>query len=93
VSCSLYLQLVYSILTGLKPYYHKKSKEEAVEAAMAGELPYVDPRYRTRSYIEGRLVEIMERCYRHDPKERASVFEVIEFLRETSKVANVELTM
>ena len=83
-------KLVYSILTGRKPYYNQKSQEDAVEAAVAGELPYVDPRYRTRSFIEGRLVDVMERCYRHQASDRASIFEVIEHLRETCRLAGVE---
>jgi len=86
-------KLIYSLLTGLMPYYHLKSQEDAVEAAVAGELPYVDPRYRTRSYIEGRLVEIMERCYQRDPSARATIFDVIEYLRETCRVAGLQLSV
>jgi len=53
------------------------------EKLIDGELPYVDERYRTRSYGEGRLVEIMERCWVYEPEKRATIFEVVEFLRET----------
>jgi hypothetical protein len=46
-----------------------------------GKLAYVDPRYRTRSYLEGKLVEIMERCWEYKRRKRLNIFEVVEFLR------------
>jgi hypothetical protein len=47
-----------------------------------GELPYVDPRYKDRSYAEKMLVELMEKCWIYDPDERISSFEAVEFLRK-----------
>jgi hypothetical protein len=52
------------------------------------ELPYIDPRWRTRSYVEGRLVEIMEKCWSYDPDQRIDIFEAVRLLRETLKVNN-----
>lgn len=46
-----------------------------------GKLPFVDPRYRTRSYLEGKLVEIMEQCLEYKRRNRSNIFEVVEFLR------------
>ena len=46
------------------------------------ELPYVDSRYRNRTYAEGRLVDIMEQCWEYDPDERISIFQVVKLLRE-----------
>ena len=48
-----------------------------------GELPAIDPRYRERSYAEGRLVELMERCWLYDPDDRISIFDAVAFLRDT----------
>jgi hypothetical protein len=45
-------------------------------------LPYVDPRYKDRSYAEKMLVELMEKCWIYDPDERISSFEAVEFLRK-----------
>ncbi len=47
--------------------------------------PYVDERYRTRSYAEGKLVDIMERCWEFDPAKRISIFDAVKMLREASK--------
>ena len=47
-----------------------------------GQLPYVDPRYRNRSYAEGRLVDIMEQCWKYDPDKRIDIFSVVKLLRE-----------
>lgn len=71
------------------PYYHMGSDEKAHEAITKGELPYVDPRYRTRSVIEGRLVEIMEKCWKHEMGDRATIADVVSHLRETARLAKV----
>ena len=47
-----------------------------------GELPYLDPRYKNRSFAEKMLVELMEKCWIYDPDERISSFEAVEFLRK-----------
>jgi hypothetical protein len=47
-----------------------------------GKLPFIDPRYRTRSFEEGKLVEIMEQCWKYKPDDRPSIFEVVHFLRD-----------
>lgn len=51
----------------------------------------MDTRYRTRSSIEGKLVEIMKRCYRKERKDRASIFTVIQELREVAHLESVDL--
>jgi len=48
--------------------------------------PYIDPRYKSRSFIEGRLVEIMNQCHKVNPQERADIFEVVRYLRETREL-------
>ena len=48
-----------------------------------GELPYIDPRWKTNSYGEGRLVEIIEKCWKYKPNDRADVFQATRFLDET----------
>lgn len=79
-------QIFYSMLTGLMPFYHLEEKygwKGMEKAGTLGRHPYIDKRYRTRSYIEGRLVTIMTDIWRVDPKDRLSIFEVVEFLEET----------
>jgi hypothetical protein len=48
---------------------------------MGGHTAYIDPRYRTRSEEEARLAEIIEQCFRFNPDDRPSIFEVVSFLR------------
>jgi len=82
-----YGKLMFNLLTGLRPYYYMPDKPSANAAAAQGVEPEVDPRYEARSFIEGRLVQMMKRCWKTDPKQRASIFEVIAFLRETQRLA------
>jgi len=80
-------KIMYIILVGMKPYYHKMTDEAAYKAILDGEFPYVDPRYTTeRSLIERRLVELMERTWALAPEERPSIFQVVEHLRETARL-------
>ena len=74
---------VYGLLTGLWVFYENEDDGVVQDKVIKGKSPFIDERYRTRSYIEGRLVEIMERCLEFKPDKRATIFEVVEFLRET----------
>jgi hypothetical protein len=52
-----------------------------------GKRAFIDPRYRTRSYIEGKLVEIMEQTWLQDRTKRPSIFEVVDFLVDAKRTA------
>ena len=52
------------------------------EKIIKGETAYIDPRYRTRSLAEKRLVEIMEKCWVLKPQDRIDIFEAVRLLRE-----------
>lgn len=83
-------KIMYTLLTGLIPYYDKSKSEDALKAIVDGEKPFIDERYRTRSFIEGRLCEIMERCWKPKKRvDRITVFDVIADLRETARLANI----
>jgi len=45
------------------------------------ELPFIDDRYRSRSLIEGSLVDVMEKCWIYNPEERIDIFEAVRLLR------------
>ena len=49
---------------------------------MNGTRGFVDPRYRKRSALEARLLEIMDMCWEHDGHSRVDIFTVVEALRE-----------
>jgi hypothetical protein len=53
---------------------------------LRGERPYIDERFRNRSYIERKLVEIMERMWEEKGEDRPSIFEVVAFLTEVKTV-------
>ena len=76
----------YSVLTGLPPYYNYPTIDEAISAISSGKTPYLDSRWRNRSLIEGRLVEIMEPMWKFHREDRISIFEVVQHLRETVKM-------
>ena len=46
----------------------------------------MDPRFRRRSFIERRLVDIIEKCHNLNPEKRPGIFEVVDFLRETKHI-------
>lgn len=73
---------MYSLLTGLRPFYDSQSTEEVQERIMHGDTPAIDSRYRKRSFVEGKLVEIIERCWAYEPDDRPTIFEIVEFLRD-----------
>ena len=72
---------IYALLTGLWPFY-SEDDQMAQKKILAGELPFVDDRYRNRSIAEGRLVQVMEECWKFDPKDRIDIFHVVERLRD-----------
>jgi serine/threonine protein kinase len=73
---------VYALLTGLRPFYDADDTETVQAKIIDGETPPIDPRYRGRSYAEGKLVEIIELCWEYDPDKRIDMFQVANFLRE-----------
>jgi len=77
--------MIFSILTGLWPWYEipRKRREDLQEKAIAGKRPFLNPLYRTNSLIEGRLVELMDMCYALAPSDRPDIFEVVRHLHQT----------
>lgn len=73
---------MYSVLTGVYPFYDTLETKEVQKKVKAGEVPYIDERWRTRSYAEGKLVELIERCYAFKPDERIDIFDTVRFLRD-----------
>jgi serine/threonine protein kinase len=76
---------IYVLLTGLWPYYSEPEFDERVVATRKvkfGVRPYLDERYRHRSLVERRLVEIMEECWEIDFEKRVPIFEVVRQLAD-----------
>ena len=73
---------IYALLTGLWPFYEYKSYSAIQRKLLRHERAYIDPRYRSRSSVENKLVEVMEQTWEFDPNDRISIFKVVQVLRE-----------
>lgn len=81
---------IYGLLTGLFPYYRTFSHTTIRQMVVEGKKPFVDDRYRTRSWVEGRLVEIMKQCWEYEAADRPSIFDVVRHIRETKRLYSVQ---
>mmetsp|Transcript_15212 Transcript_15212/g.32844 ORF Transcript_15212/g.32844 Transcript_15212/m.32844 type:complete len:571 (+) Transcript_15212:214-1926(+) len=70
----------YQLLTGLWQYYDVDDSDARAKL-VKGEMPYIDKRYRTRSYAEGKLVKAIEMCHKREPEDRADIFAIVRHLR------------
>ncbi|CAB9518340.1 receptor-like [Seminavis robusta] len=76
---------IYALLTGLWIFYDTEDDGVVASKVVNGSVAYIDNRYRTRSFIESKLVETMERCWVYDMDKRADIFEVLDRLKKTKK--------
>jgi hypothetical protein len=73
-------------LTGLWVFYDTDDDSVVQKKVINGTRAYVDPRWRERSYIENKLVDVMEQCWVNDKhKKRIDIFQVVKLLREIKK--------
>jgi hypothetical protein len=74
------------LLTGLWVFYDTDDDSVVQKKVINGTRAYVDPRWRERSYIENKLVDVMEQCWVNDKqKKRIDIFQVVKLLREIKK--------
>jgi serine/threonine protein kinase len=73
---------IYALLTGLWIFYDNENDQEVQKMVIDGKRAYIHPQWNLRSYIEGELVEVMKKCWEHDPKKRIDIFTVVRLLRE-----------
>lgn len=74
---------LYTLLTGLWPFHDHDDYDVVQEKILTQrELPFVDDRYRQRSYIEMKLVELMEQAWAYRPEDRPSIFYMVKFLND-----------
>lgn len=76
---------LYALLTGLWIFYENTDDEVVSEKIVNGTTAFIDDRYRKRSYIEGRMVELVEKCWTYERDKRITIFEAVDFLRDTVK--------
>ena len=81
-------------MTGLWVFYDTDDDSVVQKKVINGTRAYIDPRWRTRSYIETKLVDVMEQCWagvvndnnnKHNNKKRIDIFQVVKLLRDIEK--------
>ncbi len=78
--------ILFSIVTGVEPWIEKANTEESQQAVLRGEVPAIPPLMdRNFTHIEQQLMAIVAKCHRPVPKDRASIFSVLQQLREAWK--------
>jgi hypothetical protein len=83
---------IYTLLTGLWSFYWAENQEqEVMQSVLYGNRTYIDPRYRTRSMVEGKLVELMEKTWIENTHDRISIFGIVQCLREIKALYEIEV--
>ena len=76
-------------MTGLWVFYDTDDDSVVQKKVINGTRAYIDPRWRTRSYIETKLVDVMEQCWagvvNDNNKKRIDIFQVVKLLRDIEK--------
>jgi serine/threonine protein kinase len=73
---------MYTLLTGLNPFYDSKSTKEVIQQVQAGKTAYIDPRWKERSSAEATLAELIPQCFEYKPQNRISIFELVDHLKK-----------
>jgi len=76
---------IYGLLTGLWVFYDVDDDETVQKNVIGGKRAYIDPRWRERSFIESKLVDLMEKCWIEDTDERIDIFGAVKELRKIKK--------
>ena len=79
---------MYSLLTGMVPFYDLKLTSQVREKIKAGQVAFLDPRYRRRSFAEKKLTEAIDLCWKRDPDTRIEIGKLVKFLREAVEENN-----
>lgn len=69
------------LLTGLNPFYNIETTKEIISLVLQQKKAYIDPRWMKRSPAEAKLAELIPKCFEYEPKNRISIFEVVDYLR------------
>ena len=80
--------MLYTILTGVYPYWNYRLKERH-SFIKTGELlpPPIEPHYtwKAKHPIEAAMVTIMNECYTYDIEQRPNIFQIVSWLRGIPK--------
>ena len=76
---------IYGLLTGLWVFYDVDDDGTVQKDVIKGNRAFIDPRWKERSFIESKMVEVMEKCWIGDINERIDIFGAVKELREIKK--------
>jgi len=77
--------IVYGLLTGLWVFYDTEDDHVVQNKVKNHETAFIDSRYKSRSYAEKNLVEVIKICWVPNTRERASIFQIVEYLKNAVK--------
>jgi hypothetical protein len=69
-------------LTGLYPFYDECRSKHIQKQVKNKETPYVNPKWKTRSFAEGVLVDLMKQCWAYEAERRIDIGQLVLRLRE-----------
>jgi len=76
---------IYGLLTGLWVFYDVDDDGTVQKDVIKGNRAFIDPRWKERSFIESKMVEVMEKCWIGDINERIDIFGAVKELRDIKK--------
>ena len=76
---------MYSVLTGLNPFYKTDDSGDVRKKVKTGETAYIDPRYQNRSLAEAKIAEAIKWCWMYDPEDRKDPYTILQLLREAEE--------
>ena len=84
-------------MTGLWVFYDTDDDSVVQKKVINGTRAYIDPRWRKRSYIETKLVDVMEQCWAgvvddNNNNKRIDIFQVVKLLRDIEKENELKMT-
>ena len=83
-------------MTGLWVFYDTDDDSVVQKKVINGTRAYIDPRWRKRSYIETKLVGVMEQCWagvvNDNNKKRIDIFQVVKLLRDIETENELKMT-
>lgn len=70
------------MMTGMFPFYHECTSKAVQKRVKNKETPFIDPRWRKRSFAEAALVKVIRQCWAYYPADRIDISSMILQLRE-----------
>jgi len=73
---------IYGLLTGLWVFYDTDDDPSVKKKVIGGTRAFIDPRWKERSFIESKMVDVMEQCWIEEPDKRMDIFAAAKALRD-----------